>query len=106
MRQISRGTITALGPDDVKRIGRFTGITTYRDVLVFWDEDDDTRVLDMIDIMEPWDRCHLIAVHEHEGTVDLFWNAPTVPQQFKNGFDTPDGDHWSAENYLLKAKSE
>lgn len=71
------------------------GYSVYKDVLVQWDEDDDDRILDVIDCMEPSVRKNLLICQEHEGSVAFVWKNE-VPEGYteEDDIDTPDGDVW------------
>lgn len=51
------------------------GVTRHLGVLVCWDEDRDTRVLDFLDGMRDADRECLVAVQEHKGALSLVWHS-------------------------------
>ena len=72
-------------------------LSVYRGVIVHWDEDHDTRILDFIDDMNEQDRSCLVATHEHEGGMWFIWNgpAPKAYEKTDHGVDTRSGDHWS-----------
>jgi hypothetical protein len=74
---------------------RCEGMTAYRGVLILWDEDYDTRVVDLLDGMTDAERRELVAVHENEGCVFLCWRA-MVPERFRAGMVGVANDHWTA----------
>jgi len=104
MRYIShlRGAIYAFDID--KRFSGCSGISSYRNIIIFWDKDDDARVLDLIDEMEPLDREHLVGIHESKGCVKFFWNLTDAPLTYvdEDGVQVPGGDFWTAEHWVLE----
>lgn len=72
-------------------------LSVYRGVIIHWDEDYDTRILDFIDDMDEQDRIYLVATHEHEGGIWFIWNgpAPKTYEKIDHGVNTRSGDHWS-----------
>jgi len=76
--------------------GQGCELSVYRGVIVCWDEDHDTRVLNLIDDMSERDRHNLVAIHEHEGQASYVWNCKT-PKQYEEGVNTRDGDHWPCQ---------
>lgn len=68
----------------------------YKNLCVIWDDDFDHRVLDVIDNIPDFDQGELVAIHEHEGGLNLLW-ANNVPYGYKEGdsLDVPnDMDSW------------
>lgn len=60
------------------------GISVYKNVVIFWDGDYDTRVTAIIDELELLipqdyseygDTCRLIAIQERKGGVELLWDG-------------------------------
>jgi len=106
MRQDCRTeTFSILDVEDIKAAYRLTGISSYRNTLVLWDEDTDTRVFDLIDDLTDVERQLLLAVHEHEGSVLFFWKSTEPPKRLERGVHTPDGDYWSAEHRCMEGRS-
>lgn len=68
----------------------------YRGVIVCWDEDYDTRILDFIDDLDEFNSRGLIAVQEHEGSIAFRWNG-RIPSRLRQGncITVRDGDVWS-----------
>ena len=56
--------------------------------MVFWDEDYDTRVLELIDTIKEADisDCDkgIVAIFEHEGTVSFLWEK-YIPNEYEAG---------------------
>jgi len=79
----------------------YYGMSVYRDVLVLWDEDYDTRVLDFIDDMGTVYRDNLLAVRENKGSLDLRWKAdqpiPSELQPHGDGVEVGN-DCWSVSS--------
>jgi len=67
--------------------------TIYRGVRIQYDEDNDTRVLRVIDEIVDKYPDNLFYIAEHEGMVVLRWRKG-APKEYRNGFETPDGDYW------------
>lgn len=71
------------------------GYSIYKGVLVQWDEDRDTRVLQMLNELPERIINMLIAVHEHEGGLFLIWKDHKPVWSCLNGHGiTVDGDWW------------
>ena len=98
MHQVIRSSVCALDFNDLQTI-RPAGISVYNGVIVLWDEDFDTRVLQVIDDMPDYERCALFAIHEHEAGVDCFWRTSTVPVRWTVDDIDIDGDVWSVDNH-------
>ena len=60
------------------------GFSLYRGVLVRWDEDCDTRVLNFIDDRTKAERRELLVVQEHEGCIKFLWRS-TIPSRLARG---------------------
>jgi hypothetical protein len=75
----------------------------YRDVLVYWDEDKDARILCFIDEMHEVHRKILLSVSERKGTIVLCWNG-VIPDLYKEGEEIECcGDYWSiSESFSIK----
>ena len=77
--------------DDVER-GEYLacqGVSTYRGVLILWDEDFDPRVQGIIDQLSVCQRRHLIAIREHQAVLDFIVPEvyPDFPGEFHVGGD-------------------
>lgn len=71
------------------------GITLYRGVLVFWDNDRDPRVLTFIDDnIEDICMGKLIAVQERKGMLSMIWQDHVPPALKQEGTADGDGDCW------------
>jgi hypothetical protein len=69
--------------------------SVYKGVLVVWDSDYDSRVLDFIDDLDSETREKLISVGERKGSIHFLW-AETIPDQFLDGCRVDvGGDSWS-----------
>lgn len=99
--RIEREAITAFYADDLPNMATHCdqskcGFSLYKGVLVQWDEDQDTRVLDFLDDMESSDRLSLLVVQEHEGGIAFLWEGYIPDNQYKEGASIEvDGDVWS-----------
>lgn len=97
---IVRPAIVAVRYRDLPRmethVSEEAGFSIYRGIIVRWDEDYDTRILDFIDDMDDDDARGLMAVQEHEGSIAFRWKE-SVPPQFAEGqsVESRDGDCWS-----------
>jgi len=71
------------------------GQTVHKDVLVYWDEDHDERIISFLDNLDSSIRMKLIAVQEHEGCLSLIWKH-SIPEPFlrENQLDV-EGDVWT-----------
>lgn len=83
-------------------ISRDSELSVYRNVLVVWDEDLDTRVLGWIDDQPPEVLDNLILVSEHEGGVCLLWKS-CIPHGYEQNETTygPDGDAWTIHESVV-----
>ena len=70
------------------------GYSVYKGVLVQWDEDQDPRVLDLIDDLDGPTRYNLAAVQEHEGTLSLLWKEEVPRWLLQNESLEVAGDIW------------
>lgn len=92
--RIVRSTVTVFDLGDLPPSGH--GLTLYRGVLVCWDQDRDTRVLEMIDDMLREDREELVAVQESKGCLELVWRSCCPnPAYHEGSFVSVAGDSWS-----------
>lgn len=77
----------------------------YNNIIVIWDEDFDTRVLQVLDLMPSRIHVQLATIAEHEGTVELTWYRE-IPQGYEDtgghGIDSPDGDWWAINRSELE----
>ena len=74
------------------------GLSVYRGVLVQWDEDQDTRILGVIDKMPASVVDRLLVTQKHEGIISFVWDGP-VPHGYEAGkdvvaFDEEGEDYW------------
>ena len=77
--------------------------SVYKGVLVVWDEDYDSRILDFIDELHQYIREKLISVSEHEGSIYFLW-AESVPDEFSEGVNVVvRGDHWGVNSDCVKS---
>ena len=74
------------------------GISTHRGVLVVWDEDHDTRVLQAID--ETFMDAPPLAVGEHKGTLLVLWASEEVASRCAQKDLMVDADYWVAYHYF------
>lgn len=72
----------------------------YRGVLVYWDSDVDTRVLDVVDAMPPEVRDCLISIGESKGGAEMRWRRepPGGCPDHIDHQDENSGDYWTTEN--------
>jgi hypothetical protein len=73
-----------------------SGVSTYRGVLILWDEDFDPRVQIVIDQLTDPQRRHLIAIREHQGVLDFI--VPEVYPAYPGEFDV-NGDLFTVDKY-------
>ncbi len=80
------------------------GLSVYNGIIVLWDQDYDTRVLQMIDERFPIGQDKPIAVREYKGTINLLWKSKDdafVECFYQEQDDyTTEGDCWSASHYF------
>jgi len=70
------------------------GITIYRGVIVYWDEDYDKRILQFLDNMSSIDMEQLVAVQETKGFINAIWKDK-VPRKYFDGHEISlDNDIW------------
>lgn len=70
------------------------GLTLYKSVLVLWDEDRDTRILDWTDSLDDEIRGNLLIAYEHEAGLALRWKEH-VPENYEEGVQIEVGnDLW------------
>jgi len=80
------------------------GFSIYRGVLVQWDEDQDERVLQLLDELPAWVVDRVLVVQEHEGTVEFLCKTK-VPQPIKPGTTVHVGDDvWCVESLSIPNK--
>lgn len=84
-------------PDMQMCLNEHKEISIHRGVVVVWDEDHDSRILDWIDDQPPVVISELIAVQEHEGSICMAWasDPPIGYREGDGGFNVRDGDSWS-----------
>jgi len=96
--RIQRPTVIAVRYRDLPRMENGKeecGFTIYRGIVVRWDEDYDTRILDFIDDMKPEHAMELMAVQEHEGSIAFRWKS-YIPDGFEEGQGVEvRNDYWS-----------
>lgn len=82
------------------------GYSVYKGVLVQWDEDQDTRVLDFIDNLKANDLENLAVIQEHEGIIAFLWKT-YVPIEFQEDKEVEiAGDVWSITKSVLLVEPE
>jgi hypothetical protein len=78
---------------DLKR----RGLSVHRNVIVLWDEDQDTRIITFLDELPTDVVGMLAAAGEHEGTLSLIWKD-LVPDAYRMGKSVVvEGDCWSIQ---------
>lgn len=75
----------------------FYGFTIYRNVIVVWDEDQDSRIFLFIDELDDRECKHLIAAYESEGGLKLLWDDyQNIPTFLHDGQGSQvDSDWWT-----------
>lgn len=71
------------------------GFCSYKDVLVFFDDDLDTRIFDFIDGLSDHRRNNLYAVGEHEGSLSMVWRCKPPKGMQEDDHVEVCGDVWS-----------
>ena len=92
-------------PEYIKKSIEYDGFSLYKGVVVVWDPDQDTRILDLIDTMPDSQLQNLILAHETKGTLTTLWKKG-VPRRFKRREIYFDGDNWDQSHmkYVLHIK--
>ena len=73
------------------------GFSVHRGVVVEWDADHDTRVLDWLDTLSAATVQNVVLVQEHNGGIVLGWKV-YVPDEFAEGQAVEVlGDSWAIE---------
>lgn len=67
------------------------GFTLYKGVLIQWDEDEDERILILIDNMPESVRAELLVAQEHKAYVALMWKN-AIPNGYEEGTECDVGD--------------
>jgi hypothetical protein len=129
MKQIVSTYINIFTPEDFKGFCFNYGVSIYKDVVVIWDEDFDTRIITLLDNIIKEDKicmsdCYinqfskksLIAVSEREGHLDMLWDHPMefnilgkMEEQHArvesiNVITPSGGDTWSVEHHFCNTK--
>lgn len=94
-------TITA--PFERGEYGEDKIFSFYKGVIVEWDEDMDTRILNFIDGMEFQDTLELLLVAECEGCISLLWRA-YIPSIYMEGSDQIEvrDDGWGCDWWTIQ----
>jgi len=79
-------------------------MSLYRGVIVCWDEDIDTRVLEFVDNMPTHLRERLIAIGENQASVSflwkgVFWRSKVREEQLENC--SPGDDQWTVGGWAM-----
>lgn len=70
------------------------GSSLYKGILIQWDEDWDTRVLQLVDSLSAPVREQLLIVQEHEGGIAFVWDY-IIPDGYEEGGGVDvAGDSW------------
>lgn len=99
----------ALAPygDDLFLVG---GFSSYRDVVILWDNDHDERILGVIDSLATSDWLErLVAVYKHAGPLMLFWDGE-IPKDLPDSItmhnsmadEGEDKTRWRISNYSVE----
>ena len=98
-RQVQHGRVAVFYTQDLPNMATHVaqeecGFSVYQGILIQWDEDHDTRILEFIDTLNDYERRNLAVVQEHEGTIAFLWNKQ-IPLQFvEGGTVNVVGDSW------------
>lgn len=71
------------------------GFSVYRDVLIFWDEDYDNRIITLIDSLPEAVRNILVAIREHEGSLQVVWSTKCDDAEYLDEGVTVHNDWWN-----------
>lgn len=80
------------------------GFVIYKNVVVFWDEDYDSRIFDFVDSLSPSHRNRLSAACESEACLMLVWDGNVPDDRLKintyEGYFLDGWDMFSIENIV------
>lgn len=86
-------------------------VSVFQNIIIIWDDDRDSRIYTFVRGLPSDIRARLVAVGEHEGSLNLLWTSPIPPgwgpwedpvdrRVVGDGMDdsggvTVEGDYWS-----------
>jgi len=74
------------------------GYEVYKDVVIAWDEDRDTRIKTFIDELSENERFNLVMCNENKGDLTLWW-TDQIPEKFQSKKSVVvEGDYWNIFN--------
>ena len=74
-------------------ISKIEGVSIYNNVVVFWDDDFDGRVLEFLDWCNGSTLKEIIAVSERKGTLSVF--VTRIIDELEDGFEPIGGDYFN-----------
>ena len=84
----------------------------YKGIYVTYDEDNDNRILMLIDNLPAREHECIISMQEHEGHLEITWRASEIHNKWNSGLRSMDSidilidgeynDTWSLENRYIK----
>jgi hypothetical protein len=91
MKMLSRVVVPIVTVEDIDGMGidPSFGCSTYKGVMIYWDENYDHRILDVLDSMEQNHRYHLIACAHYEEALYFMWNYNYTPPDYLQGSKIP-----------------
>jgi hypothetical protein len=104
VRELNRGSVAVFYEGDLPHMASgceqsACGFSLYQGILVIWDEDQDTRVLDFIDNLLPEAQEQLLVVQEHEGCIRFVWDH-YCPHECEGEIEVRN-DSWCVESSLV-----
>ena len=88
---------------DSQQISTEYGISCHRGIIVFFDEDFDTRVIDVIDELPSYIIDKIFAISEHEGGLVVYVKEEAL-DELEDGIECWDGDWWNVEQRVANKK--
>jgi hypothetical protein len=80
------------------------GFSIYKGILVQWDEDQDERVLTLIDEIPDSIRSQLLVVQEHKASIGFVWSH-RIPSGYEEGQEfSVDEDMWYVMDSIAPLK--
>lgn len=75
------------------------GFSYYNQVVIFWDEDYDSRVFEAVNKLNCANDEHsyVVAVSEHEGLIEVYWNQLPTSDLLLDTLEV-NGDCWSVSH--------
>ena len=99
MKTIETGVLDVLRFDELPRMGQNSNsFSIYRGVMIVWDEDEDTRIIEWVNSLDDIDREWLLVAHEHEGNIQTIWSQRPYPHHFEGNSYEVACDVWTVDS--------